>query len=71
MSGSNSLVDELKALEVQALEDVRAADSESALEEARITWLGRKEGRISLVLRKLGSIDPGERPAVGAEANRV
>lgn len=71
MSGSNALVDELKALEVQALDDVRSADSESALEEARISWLGRKEGRISLVLRKLGTIDPSERRDVGAEANRV
>ncbi len=71
MSSSNSLADELKALEVQALEDVAAADSESALEDARITWLGRKEGRISLVMRKLGGIDPAERPVVGAEANRV
>ena len=34
-------------------------------------YLGRKEGRISAVLRSLGTLDADERPALGQEANRV
>jgi phenylalanyl-tRNA synthetase alpha chain len=47
-----------------------ATDADT-LEELRIRYLGRKEGRISGILRGLGGLDPAERPAVGAEANRV
>ena len=37
----------------------------------RVAYLGRKEGRISSLLRGLGRLPPKDRPAVGAEANRV
>lgn len=36
-----------------------------------MAYLGRKEGRISSLLRGLGKLPPENRPAVGAEANRV
>ena len=71
MRDGNELIQELQALESEALEAVREADDADALEEARIRFLGRKDGRISGVLRKLGSMDPEVRPRVGAEANRV
>ncbi len=64
-------IEALKALEAEALEAVRCADDERGLEEARILYLGRKEGRISQILRGLGTLPPEERPAVGQEANRV
>jgi phenylalanyl-tRNA synthetase alpha chain len=70
MSETN-LVDALSALEGEALEAIAAADDEGALEEARVTYLGRSDGRISAILRGLGMLPPGERPAVGQEANRV
>jgi phenylalanyl-tRNA synthetase alpha chain len=50
---------------------VAAAADAGALEEARITYLGRKDGRISLILRSVGGLPPEERPGVGQEANRV
>ncbi len=71
MSDSNSLIDTLKALEAEALVAIEAASDADALEELRIAYLGRKEGRISALLRGLGALDVSERPAVGAEANRV
>jgi len=71
MSGNESLIGALKALETEALEAVAATADPGALEELRIRYLGRKEGRISGILRGLGSLSPQERPAVGAEANRV
>ena len=71
MSESNPLVDELQELEQEALAQVEAATDPDALETVRIRFLGRKDGRISGVLRKLGGMDPEVRPVVGAEANRV
>ncbi|MCJ7627002.1 MAG: phenylalanine--tRNA ligase subunit alpha [Longimicrobiales bacterium] len=65
------MIDALKALEIQALEAITAAAAAEALEVLRIRYLGRKDGQISGILRGLGSLGADERPAVGAEANRV
>ncbi|MFQ5535900.1 MAG: phenylalanine--tRNA ligase subunit alpha [Gemmatimonadota bacterium] len=64
-------VDALKALEAEALQAIREAGGPEDLEAVRITYLGRKDGRISAILRGLGSLPPEERPPVGQEANRV
>ena len=71
MGDSNSLIDTLKALETEALAAIKAATDADTLEALRIAYLGRKEGRISSLLRGLGALDVSERPAVGADANRV
>ncbi len=71
MSQNGSLVEDLQRLESQALQAVAEAATPDALEEVRITFLGRKDGRISSILRRLGELDPEERPRVGAEANRI
>ncbi|NNF28824.1 MAG: phenylalanine--tRNA ligase subunit alpha [Gemmatimonadetes bacterium] len=67
----NPLIEQLKQLEIKALEELGKAQDDRALEVVRVEYLGRKEGLISGVLRDLSTLDPGERPAVGAEANRV
>jgi len=71
MSGNTDLIEALKALEDQALGAVAEATDQASLESLRIRYLGRKEGQISGILRGLGKLQPEERPAVGAEANRV
>jgi phenylalanyl-tRNA synthetase alpha chain len=71
MSGTPNLVEELKALEAEALEAVARAEDAAALEEVRVAYLGRRDGRISAILRRLGELGGDERPKVGAEANRV
>src|SRR5688572_2712019 len=71
MSDTPSLVNELMALEVEALSAVAAAASAADLEAVRVEYLGRQDGRISRVLRRLGQLPADARPAVGAEANRV
>src|SRR5262245_3400227 len=71
MTGTPSLIDDLKRLEVEALAAVAAASSAADLEVVRVEYLGRQDGKISRVLRGLGSLPPDGRPAVGAEANRV
>ena len=65
------MIEALRALESEALEAISAAPDPKALEALRIQYLGRKDGQISGVLRGLGSLEPEERPAIGAEANRV
>jgi len=71
MSDVDSLITRLRDLETEALAAVDAAHASDALETVRIEYLGRKEGRISGVLRGLGALGPEERPRVGQEANRV
>ena len=63
--------DALRALESEALAAIDRAQDSEALEAARIDYLGRKEGRISVILRGLGGMSAEDRPAVGQEANRV
>jgi len=65
------LIGALAALEKEALEAIALASDEAAVERARVTYLGRTEGRISAILRGLGSLSTEARPAVGQEANRV
>ena len=71
MTHQNSLIQTLQELETEALSAIRAAPEGETLEALRISYLGRKEGRISGILRGLGDLAADERPPVGAEANRV
>ncbi len=71
MNPQMSLIETLQGLESEALSAIRASLDADGLETIRISYLGRKDGRISLILRKLGEIDDNERRPVGAEANRV
>ncbi len=65
------MIEELAGLERQALAAVREAKDGGALERVRVRYLGRREGLVSGLLRKLGTIDPADRPAAGAAANRT
>ena len=71
MSGDGTLIERLRCLETEALEAVESADGPDSVERVRVEYLGRKEGRISAILKELGTLPATERPAVGAEANRV
>jgi phenylalanyl-tRNA synthetase alpha chain len=71
MSHQNPLVQTLQDLENEALSAIGAAADGDALEDLRVSYLGRKEGRISEILRGLGGLEADQRPPVGAEANRV
>lgn len=69
--GNESLIDQLQSLKTEALQATEAAETEDGLEAVRVEYLGRKDGRISGILKLLGTLSAEERPAVGAEANRV
>jgi phenylalanyl-tRNA synthetase alpha chain len=64
-------IEALNALKDEALQAIATASDARALEGARVTYLGRKEGRISGILRGLGALSAEERPAVGQLANQV
>ena len=71
MTTHTELVEELDRLEAAALAAVDAAEDAEELESVRVHYLGRKEGRISGVLRGLGDLPAEARPQVGARANEV
>lgn len=65
-----SQTEALQELSAAARSDLAAANDVDALEEWRLTYLGRR-GRLTAVLRSLSELDIEERRAVGAEANRL
>jgi phenylalanyl-tRNA synthetase alpha chain len=61
---------ELEATRADARERLRSVDSADAVDALRHELLGRS-GRLTSLLKRLGSVDPGERPALGQLANEV
>ena len=70
-NGTAELVQQLEAAEAEARGAIAAAQTTDDVEAARIRYLGRKEGKLTSVMRSLGQITPEERPTVGAVLNRV
>ncbi|HYL80208.1 MAG TPA: phenylalanine--tRNA ligase subunit alpha [Candidatus Acidoferrum sp.] len=64
------LAQDLQALEAMARLALSNAADEAALEQVRVSYLGRK-GSLAAILRGLGDLDPSVRPAVGKLANEV
>jgi phenylalanyl-tRNA synthetase alpha chain len=62
---------DLAALETEGREAIAAAVTIDELEAARIRLLGRKEGRLTAIMRGLGMLAPEDRPVAGARANSV
>ena len=68
---TEGLLKQLAGLEAEASAAVAGADSVESVERLRVELLGRKEGRLTAVMRRLGRLPVEERPALGAAANRV
>ena len=62
-----SRIDEIRA---EALKGLDSATDAEELEQWRVAYMGRR-GRLTQVLRGLGSLSPDERRRVGAEANQL
>ncbi|HGY5532613.1 MAG: phenylalanine--tRNA ligase subunit alpha [Prochlorococcus sp.] len=62
------LTDQLDALEAEAVSAITAANDADALEQLRVSLLGKK-GRLSGVLGAMGKLPGNERPLVGQRAN--
>ena len=62
---------ELRALQQEALEALDQARDSASLEAFRVAYLGRKSGRLTAVLRSLGTVAPEDRPRLGQLANEI
>jgi phenylalanyl-tRNA synthetase alpha chain len=65
-----TIIDDLRALETEALAAVEAASTSEALEATRVGYLGKK-GSLTAILRGLGALSHEERPEVGRVSNEV
>lgn len=63
-------MDNLEALVSDARQAIDAASDIASLEQLRVQFLGKK-GQITELLKGLGKLSAEERPAAGAEINRV
>jgi phenylalanyl-tRNA synthetase alpha chain len=61
---------DLERLRGSARERVESATDHKALEDLRVSLLGKK-GELTTILRQLGSLPAADRAAAGAEANRL
>jgi phenylalanyl-tRNA synthetase alpha chain len=61
---------ELERLRASALKRIESATDHKALEDLRVSLLGKK-GELTTILRQLGSLPATERSAAGAEANQL
>ena len=61
---------QLENIRVQALAALEAAETPAALEELRVSLLGKK-GELTAVLKQMGKLTPEERPIMGQVANSV
>ncbi len=68
---SGNLLEQLSEIEKDAAASLGGADSVDRIEQLRVQFLGRKEGKLSGVLRQLGEIDPADRPTIGDAANKA
>lgn len=71
MAEISSLLEALQTLEDEALSAANAATDLRDLDAVRVRFLGRKDGKISGILRGLGGLNPADRPKLGARANEV
>ena len=61
---------QLEQIRSQALAALDAAETPAALEELRVSLLGKK-GALTAVLKQMGGLSPEERPIMGQVANAV
>lgn len=65
-----TLTDDLASLSAEIAAEIEAADTLDALENIRVSALGKK-GRVSLLMRTLGGMSPEERQEAGPKLNAL
>ncbi|MCL4179275.1 MAG: phenylalanine--tRNA ligase subunit alpha [Verrucomicrobia bacterium] len=66
----SSLLNDIEPLKQAALADLKAASDLGALEQAKGTWVG-PHGKLTALMKQLGSLSKEERPAAGKAINAV
>lgn len=62
--------EKLESMLAQAKAAMVAAGDEAALQEIRVSYLGKK-GQLTSIMKEMGSLSSEERPVIGAVANQV
>ena len=65
-----TLLEEVSQLEAEVIERIGQADSLDAVKALQVKYLGRK-GPLTGIMRQLGKLEPDQRKAVGAAANKT
>jgi phenylalanyl-tRNA synthetase alpha chain len=67
---AGTMLDELRALQTEALGTLEAVGDMHALDEWRVKYLGRS-GELTALLRSIGQLPPEQRPLAGRTGNEV
>ncbi len=67
---SENIIEQIKHFQSEALSEIRATINLESLNDYRVSFLGKK-GRLTEILKTLGTFSPDERKAVGQLANEV
>ena len=62
--------EQVEKIRQSALEEIKNANDEKVLNDARVKYLGKK-GELTLILRGMGGLSPEERPVIGSLVNEV
>jgi len=63
-----TFIEEIEAIEEEAIKAIEEASSIEEIEAIRVKFLGRK-GKLTQILRKVKELSPQERPIIGKKAN--
>jgi len=66
-----SLLEQLDALQAESLSEAEGISTPDALESFRLKYLGRKDGRLTVLLAALPGLSPEEKRDVGRRANAL
>ena len=63
--------EKLERLRLEAKRKIDEATNEKRLEAVRIEFLGRRQGKITQILRNITDLSPQDRPPVGELVNQI
>ena len=71
MSPKKGILGRLFEIEKSAVKTIAEADDIETVEALKVSLIGRREGRLSEILKKISDLEPETRREVGAESNRI
>lgn len=63
--------EKLERLRLEAKRKIDEATNEKELEAVRVEFLGRRQGKITQILRNITDLSPQDRPRVGELVNQI
>ncbi|MDE2899527.1 MAG: phenylalanine--tRNA ligase subunit alpha [Chloroflexota bacterium] len=71
MTTAPEILGTLHNIRTVAVAELDGVEDDAALEAWRIAYLGRREGRLTLIMRRMAELEAEERRSVGVQANDV